>query len=104
MRNGQDCDLGSVMAAVDPSCEHDDDRAVFAPFLLTSQVLMMPQISVGDDKTRFRRGNRNTSSYSSSIASRCACRASIRDALMALAFASCNSVVAKLRRASLKRL
>ena len=40
--------------------EHDNARAIFAPFFPTCFVFVMPQIGIGYDETRLRRGDRHT--------------------------------------------
>ena len=39
--------------------QHDHARTILAPFFPTRFVLMMPQIGIGNDEARFRRGYRH---------------------------------------------
>ena len=64
--------------------KHDHARAIFAPFSPPDFVLVVPQTGIGDNETRFRRGDRHTPRYFRlSMASRCACRLSMREAPIA---------------------
>lgn len=40
-------------------CQDDHARAIFAPFFLSRFVLVVPQIGIGNDKARLRRGDRH---------------------------------------------
>lgn len=85
--------------------KHDHARTIFAPFVPSRFVLVMPQIGLGYDKAWLRRGYRHARLryFGSSMESRCACRSSMREAPMPSALSSDNSAVAKLRRRCLKR-
>ena len=58
VRNGQHCELDELAARLS-SGKHDDGRAIFTTFLMTRQMLVVPQVSVGNDKTRFWPGDRH---------------------------------------------
>ncbi len=53
--------------------KHNHAGTVFPPFLLPGPIFPMPQICIGNDKTRLRDRDSHTARYSESIsASRCA--------------------------------
>ncbi len=58
VRNGQHCDLHERTALLF-SGKHDDGRTILATFLMTRQMLVVPPVCVGNDKTRFRPGDRH---------------------------------------------
>ena len=58
VRNGQHCDLDELAARLS-SDKHDDGRAIFTTFLMIRQMLVVRQVCVGNDKTRFRPGDRH---------------------------------------------
>ena len=52
MCNGQHRDLGGISALL-LTGQHDNGRAVFASLLLTSQMFVVPEIRIGNDKAGF---------------------------------------------------
>jgi hypothetical protein len=58
MRDRQHRDIGGLAARA-LAGKHDYSRAVLASFFMTSQMLMVPQVSVGNDETGFRRRDRH---------------------------------------------
>jgi hypothetical protein len=60
MYDGQHRDLGQV-AELLASGNHKDGRAILSTFLVTLEMLVVPKVSVGNDQTRFRPGDRHRS-------------------------------------------
>jgi hypothetical protein len=60
MCEGQYRDLGQV-AKLPPSGKRNYCRAILSTFLVTREMLVVPKVSVGNDQTRFRPGDRHRS-------------------------------------------
>ena len=55
------CDLDELATRLS-SGKHDDGRAIFTTFLMTREMLVVPKVSVGNDKTCFRPRDRHRTS------------------------------------------